>query len=105
MKLNETAAELNKNEIKERLDDIEKEAEEFLQQKMIPRKLIKEILYDVRSLQQDLNELDENKVIMRIQELDDKGGEVDDAVFFMQSGTGEYLKKAKEAAEKKRKKK
>ena len=104
LKLKENAADLSKSEIKEKLTEIEKEIEEFLQDKMIPRKLIREILQDVRSLQQDLSDLDKPKVNQRIEQLEDKSAQVDDAIFFMQSGTGEYLKNAKEAAEKKRQK-
>ena len=102
LKLKENASDLNKSEIKETLVEIEKEAEDFLQEKLIPRELIKEILQDVRSLQEDLADLDKTKINTRLVKLDDKGGQVDDAIFFMQSGTGEYLKNAKEAAEKKR---
>ncbi len=100
LKLKEGADRLNKEEIEEKLVGVEQEVEDFLQKKLIPRKLLGEILQDVRNLQQDLQKLDRAEIKARLEELDDKGAEVDDATFFMQFGTGEYLKNLRESAEK-----
>ncbi|MGM0420748.1 MAG: hypothetical protein ACQEQG_07090 [Bacillota bacterium] len=94
---------LNQVEIKAELSKLDKEVEDFLQKKLIPRELVQELHKGVLRLQRDLPDLDKAGIKTRLEELDDEAAGIEDAGFFMQAGTGEYLANMRKAAEKKKK--